>query len=249
METPVDSIGRSEHLQPVLPEEGMKSVNKVESLKPAIRHFSFHLTAIALLVFGLLSLAQAQDDHKFTFQVGGGVSPLTGAISERLDNGWHVTVGGGYNFTRRFSTSVQYTYNGFGVSHGVLLEAQVPDGNAHMWSITLDPKLRLCPNGKFDPYVAGGVGYYRRTVEFTQPSVLPVFFFDPFFGAFFNTLVPADRVLGDITRDGIGGSVGAGVDFKLGESGLKFFTEARYHYADTGRIPTRMVPVTFGIRW
>jgi hypothetical protein len=27
------------------------------------------------------------------------------------------------------------------------------------------------------------------------------------------------------------------------------FTEARYQYADTGQIPTRMVPVTFGIRW
>jgi hypothetical protein len=29
--------------------------------------------------------------------------------------------------------------------------------------------------------------------------------------------------------------------------GVKFFTEARYHYADTGRILTRMVPVTVGI--
>ena len=70
----------------------------------------------------------------------------------------------------------------------------------------------------------------------------------PFFGAFFNTLVPADVVLGDITRDGIGGSLGAGFDVGLGKSGVKIFTEARYHYANTGSIPTRMVPVTFGIR-
>jgi hypothetical protein len=25
--------------------------------------------------------------------------------------------------------------------------------------------------------------------------------------------------------------------------------EARYHDADTGRVPTRMVPITGGIRW
>ena len=131
----------------------------------------------------------------------------------------------------------------------VLNEAQVPDGNSHMWSITVNPKLRLNRRGNFDPYVVGGVGYYRRTVEFTRPVLVPVFIFDPFFGGFFNTFVQADQVLGRITQDGVGGSAGAGFDVKLGETGLKFFTEARYHYADTGRIPTRMVPVTFGIRW
>lgn len=27
------------------------------------------------------------------------------------------------------------------------------------------------------------------------------------------------------------------------------FAEVRYHYADTGRIATRMVPIAFGIGW
>jgi opacity protein-like surface antigen len=135
------------------------------------------------------------------------------------------------------------------VSDRVLSEAQVPDGNAHMWSITVNPKLRLNPNGKFDPYVIGGVGYYRRTVQFTKPAIVDVFIFDPFFGVFFENLVPANQVIGEITQDGVGGSLGAGFDVGLGHTGLKFFSEARYHYADTGRIPTRMVPVTFGIRW
>jgi opacity protein-like surface antigen len=118
-----------------------------------------------------------------------------------------------------------------------------------MWSITVNPKLRFNRRSKFSPYLVGGVGYYRRTVEFTTPAVVPVFIFDPFFGVFFNTFVQADQVLGRITDDGVGGSAGAGFDIKIGDSGVKVFTEARYHYADTGRIPTRMVPVTFGIRW
>jgi hypothetical protein len=40
----------------------------------------------------------------------------------------------------------------------------------------------------------------------------PVFFFDPFFGTFFSEVVPADIVLGDITRGGVGGNLGAGFD-------------------------------------
>jgi len=169
--------------------------------------------------------------------------------SPRLDNGWHITVGGGLNVTRHLETTLEYSYNGYGVGRKVLNEAQVPDGNSHLWSLTVNPKLRLNRRGNFNPYVVGGVGYYRRTVEFTRPVLVPVFIFDPFLGGFFNTFVQADQKLGDITRDGVGGSLGAGFETKLSKTGLKFYTEARYHYADTGRIPTRMVPVTFGIRW
>src|SRR5438132_1042051 len=118
-----------------------------------------------------------------------------------------------------------------------------------MWSITVDPTIRIPTSGRFSPYVVGGVGYYRRTVEFTQPSVAPATIFDPFFGLFIPTIVPTNIVLGRITRSGVGGSLGAGFNINVGTSGVKLFTEARYHYANTGSIPTRMVPVTFGIRW
>jgi hypothetical protein len=101
---------------------------------------------------------------------------------------------------------------------------------------------------RFDPYVVGGVGYYRLTIAFTAPAAIPFTIFDPFFGVI-SGLAPGNVILSDLTQGGIGGSLGAGFDVKLGESGMRFFSEARYHYADTGRIPTRMVPVTFGFRW
>lgn len=206
--------------------------------------------ALLALIFHLLTISgYAQDGHRFTFNAGAGASPLVGDISTRLDSGWNVSVGGGYNFTQHFAATLQYTYNGFGVNPRVLAEAQVPEGNSHLWSLTVDPKLRLAGASKVSPYVVGAVGFYRRTVEFTQPSVVPVFFFDPFFGVFFNTLVPAHQVLGDIRHSGIGGNLGAGIEVKLGDSGVKGFGEARYEYADTGRVPTRIVPVRFGFRW
>jgi opacity protein-like surface antigen len=196
-----------------------------------------------------LLVCHAQDTQRFTASVGAGATPLVGDIGRRLDNGWNFVIGGGYKFTDRLSASVEYQYDGFGVSRQVLNEAQVPEGNSHLWSLTVNPKIRLPKQGKIAPYVVGGVGYYRRTVEFTRPSVAEVFFFDPFFGGFFDTLVPAHQVLGDIRRSGVGGSLGAGLEINVGDTGVKAFGEARYHYADTGRIPTRMIPVTFGLRW
>jgi hypothetical protein len=115
--------------------------------------------------------------------------------------------------------------------------------------VTANPRIHFTHSRKFDPYLVGGVGYYRRVTEFTRPTQVQVLIFDPFFGVFFNTVVQADQVIGRITHDGVGGSLGGGFDIKVGNSGLKIYTEARYHYADTGRVPTRMVPVTFGIRW
>jgi hypothetical protein len=213
------------------------------------RNSSIRIVTSILIVLAGSSYIEAQDAHGYTFDVGAGFSPLVADISTRLDNGWHVTFGGGYNFTSHFTTTVNYTHHGFGVSDKVLAEADVPGGNAHLWSITVDPKLRLNRHSRLDPYVVGGVGYYRRTIEFTQPALIPVFLFDPFFGAFYNTLVPGNQVIGKISEGGEGGSLGGGFDVKLGESGVKVFAEARYHYADTGRIATRMIPVTFGIRW
>lgn len=215
----------------------------------AFRIVSSTLVTWAVILFALTPGVQGQSEKRFTISAGGGLSPLVGDISRRLDNGWHVTVGGGLNITRYLSATLDYSYNGFGVSQRVLSEAQVPGGNSHLWFLTVNPKVRLSHSKKFDPYLVGGVGYYRRTLQFTRPTLIPVLVVDPFFGDVFNTIVPADTVIGSITRDGVGGSGGAGFELKLPSTALKFYTEARYHYADTGRIPTRMVPVTFGFRW
>jgi hypothetical protein len=196
------------------------------------------------------TIASAQSERRWSGSIGGGYTPLVGAISNRLDNGWNAKVGAEFNVTRHFSIGPRFSWNGLGVSRGVLNEANVPSGNSHVWSITADPRLRLAPFHHLNPYFVGSVGYYRRVLEFTRPTVQSTFIFDPIFG-FFPTLVPADQVLGRITRNSLGGGGGFGFDIGLGHrvSNARFFTEARYEYASTGRIPTRMIPLTFGIRF
>jgi len=204
--------------------------------------------AAALLV-SFTGTAAAQDEgHRWTANVGAGFTPLVGALDKRLDNGWNISFGGGYYFTRHFSLGAQVMYNGLGVSKGVLQELAVPDGNARVWAITVEPRLDFGPRHKFTPYIVGGVGYYRRVVEFTQPSVAAVTVFDPFFG-FFPALIPADVVIGKVIRDGVGGNGGFGFQVPVGHTGVKIFTEARFHYSNGGGIPTRMIPFTIGVRY
>jgi len=217
--------------------------------KMGIGKLRFVVTAV--LALGLTGLGHAQEarEHWYTFNVGAGFTPLVGQVSDRLNNGWNARAGAGFRMTSHFEVNAEYMYNGMGVKPIVLTEAGVPSANSHVWSISADPKIRFGGARRFDPYIVGGVGYYRRVVNFTAPTTVPVTLFDPFFGVFFPGLLPADVIIGTISRSGIGGSGGAGFHIRLGDSTAKFFAEARYHYAATGTMPTRMIPVTFGLEW
>jgi opacity protein-like surface antigen len=215
------------------------------------RRYTACIVAVFFCLICMNLSAFGQTTSPFTFHAGGGVSPLTGQISDRLNTGWHWTAGAGIRFRPAFEATLDYTYHGFGVKDSVLREFQVPDGNSHVWSLTVNPKIRIPGDLPASPYIVGGIGYYRRTVEFTTPTIAEGLVFDPFFDTFFRVPFAADQVLGSVTRSGIGGNLGAGfeVRFRAGDNTPRFFTEARYEYADTGRVPTRMIPVTFGLRW
>jgi len=213
-----------------------------------MRTYLIGSVAAAALLTSFAGVASAQDEeHKWTANFGAGFTPLVGALNQRLDNGWNISFGGGYNFSDHFSVGGQVMYNGLGVSNGLLRELAVPGGNARIWAFTAEPRFNFAPRRKITPYVVGGIGYYRRVVEFTRPTIVAVDVFDPFFG-FFPVLIPADVVIGRVIRDGLGGSAGIGFQYPLGR-GVKLFTEARFHYAAGGRLPTRMVPFTIGLRY
>jgi len=214
-----------------------------------IRNLQFAVTALLVLGFCAFGYGQEPREHWYTFNVGAGYSPLVGQVSDRLNNGWNVRAGAGFRLTSHFEVTGEYMYNGFGVKPIVVAEAGVPSANSHVWLVSADPKIRFGGARRFDPYIVGGVGYYRRTLNFTAPTTVPVTLFDPFFGVLVPGLLPAEIQLGHISRSGIGGSGGLGFHIRLGDSTAKIFAEARYHYAATGTIPTRMIPATFGFEW
>jgi hypothetical protein len=201
------------------------------------------------LMFVLLPTRASADQDSWSVDVGGGTSPTTGDISSRLTTGWNVDFRSGYQFNNVVGLFGEVDYHHLGVANQVLQTLQVPDGNARMWSVTLGPTFRFPITPRLDGYLLGGIGWYRRTVEFIQPTVSVIDVIDPWWGYIGPVFVPANQVLGSVTKDAFGGNAGGGLSLGLGESGAAVFAEVSYHYANTKPTSTAIVPVNFGIRW
>ena len=207
------------------------------------------LSVIGLAGAIFSSAGFAQNTNKFAFSAGGGFTEPVKQSDGRFDTGFHFGAGAGYNFHPNFGLMGEFGFNHLGVSSRVLNSVGAPDGSGRIYSLTLNPIVHFNPKGKFDVYAIGGGGYYRRTVEFTQPGVQTVTAFDPFFG-FYPATIGTNVVLGSFSQNKAGLNIGGGVSMRLkGDSNTKFFAEARYHYIYTSPVRTAVLPVTFGLRW
>jgi hypothetical protein len=203
----------------------------------------------ATLLLANGALAQEEFDRKFNVDFGGGYTPSTGATGRHLDGGGNVTAGGGFNLNRHLGIVGEFQYNGLGVNSTTLNLLNVPDGSAHIWSLTANPTLRFNFTPRFGVYLIGGGGVYRRTVEFTKPTIDVVNILDPWWGYVGPALVPANQILGKVTSTAPGVNIGGGLTFAAGKSGAKIYVESRYNRAFTSGSDTTYVPLTFGIRW
>src|ERR1700693_673560 len=124
-------------------------------MKKEIWYFKTFLVA-GILVFCLTATSYAQVEHRLTLNAGAGFTPLVGRITNSLNNSWGVSVGGECAFTNHFETNLQLGYNALGIDHSVLVSENAPGGSSHLWSITVDPELRMGRERAVDPYVVGG---------------------------------------------------------------------------------------------
>ena len=207
-------------------------------------------TAACLMTLLLAGPSAAQIPGKFAFNVGGGFTQPVVHTENRANTGFNFHAGAGMNFIPHFGVSAEFGYNHLNLSDSVLTAVGVPGGNAHIFSVTLQPTVHLNPHGRFGAYLTGGGGFYRRTIDFTAPTVDTVTLFDPFFGVFFPAAVPATAVLASFTQNKGGINIGGGVEARVkADSNAKIYAEAKYHYLYTSPVRTTILPVTFGFRW
>src|SRR5690242_14072698 len=162
-----------------------------------------------LAVFALCGAAFAQEIPPVSFNIGAGFTTPVGSTSRRLDTGWNAQGGVGYNFIPHLGANLEFNYSDMGINNRTLTNIGVPGGSVRMWSLTVDPIVRLNPKGPVDWYFIGGGGLYHRTQEFTEPSVAVATGFDPFFG-FFPVAVPVQNVLASYSVMKPGVNFGAG---------------------------------------
>lgn len=185
--------------------------------------------------------------RKWTVVAGAGVTIPTGPISNSLSNGWNITGGAGYYFTRNFAVIPELTYSGLGVQNSVIQSLGVPGANSHIWAWTLNPEVRFRTSKRLGFYLIGGPGYYRRILNLTAP-IIQSGYAGGYYG-YYPVQYVTNQNISTIERVGWGANAGGGFTYKLGWAGAKLFGEVRYHYASTYPRKTEFIPITFGISW
>ncbi len=62
----------------------------------------------------------------------------------------------------------EYTFNRDNIPQNTLTSVGEPNGNVHVWSLTLDPIIYYKTSGHIGGYVTGGGGFYRKLTSFTE---------------------------------------------------------------------------------
>jgi hypothetical protein len=196
-----------------------------------------------------------------TFAAGGGFNAPTTNSSPYITWGGNFNVAGGYRFSPYLSLMTEYQFIDDKLPGAIIAEAGSSGGHAHIWSFTMAPVVDLFPKSTNSIYVTGGGGFYRKVTSFT---VLEASEYCDFY---YCGIEYSPAVVGHFSSNQGGWNIGAGYTHRVGgsysDSKMKLFAEARYLDVLTPAITTepnglgttsvaadtKLVPVTFGIRW
>ena len=191
-------------------------------------------------------------DH-LAIEAGGGFNVPSGNTTTWQNVGYTINVGGGWNFNKHFGVLAEYGFNRSNIPIATLTNISEPQGNVHLWSLTLEPIIYLKTSGRIGNYVTGGGGFYRKLTSFTEPEYLGDYC------SYYGCYPEYDSVtLSHFSSNQGGVNIGAGITFKPNADGKgKFFAEARYVWVNAptstassiGTGTVNEFPVTFGFRW
>ncbi len=183
--------------------------------------------------------------NRYTFEFGGGATVPTGATGKRTTLSYSLKAGAGINFNKKLGVMAEYNYDRFGISGSTLanqaalfsqiyngytdsngnpLDFSGLDGNAHVWSLTLNPIFTFHEGEKSSAYVVVGGGFYRKITAFTLPTVAEGY--DYYYGPYEYV---ANQTIENYSNNAGGVNGGIGFTYKPSRfAGERFFAEARY---------------------
>jgi hypothetical protein len=207
------------------------------------------LTTVLLL---LAVAAFSQDYPRWNFNIGGGIGFPLSTTSNFIGNAGHVEVGAGPNFSRHLGLSGEFMWHDLPIKRSVINALGVPSASAREYALTANAVIRSSGNRHLGMYAIGGGGWYHRSGEATAPALVPGTVCPAFWvwwGTCVTGLWPSNVVLASASDNALGGNIGGGMTYRLGESEAKFYTEIRYHHASHNKVDTDLLPLTFGLRW
>lgn len=219
----------------------------------------------------------ADGSSKWAFVVGGGMTAPVNGTEKYNTISYSVKVGAGRNFNKMFGVLAEYNYDQLGLtasnlanqlalynslgytdSNNNLISFDGLDGNAHAWSLTLNPIIHLYDSESLGFYVVGGGGFYRKLTNFTLP--VTGYTCNYYYGCYYYG---AQQTIDHYSNNAGGVNGGIGFTYKLSKfANQKLFAEARYTWINNSQsnnsvnglypqnnLRTIYVPVTFGLRW
>jgi hypothetical protein len=198
---------------------------------------------------------------KYALEFSGGFNAPVNGSSPYVTWGGQFTVGAGVNFNKYVALLTEYQFIDDKLPGALIAETGADGGHAHIWSFTLDPVVSLFPKSTNDIYFTGGGGFYRKVTSFTDPEETE------YCDYYYCEVGTTNVVVGHFSSNQGGWNVGAGYQRHLGgtyhESRMKLFAEVRYVYVDTPAVVstpngldtttvaagTKLLPVSFGVRW
>jgi hypothetical protein len=199
--------------------------------------------------------------HSLAFEAGGGFNGPLGDSSNYVTWGGNFTGGGGLHFNKRFSLLAEYQFMDNKLPGNVIAETGATGGNAHIWSLTLDPVIDLFPKATNSVYVTGGGGFYRKVTNFTDPEEAE------YCDYYYCGVTTENAVVGHFSSNQGGFNIGGGFTHRVGgvynDGTMKLFAEVRYLdvFSPASAIApnglgtatvgagTKLLPVTLGLRW
>lgn len=198
---------------------------------------------------------------RLTYEAGGGFNAPTSDSGHDITWGGNFTLGAGMRFSHGVSLLAEYQFIDDKLPGRVIAEAGATGGNAHIWSLTLDPVIDLMPKRANSVYITGGGGFYRKVTNFTDP--VP----QTYCTYFYCGVGYVNGVVGHFSSNQGGWSIGGGFTHKIGglygTGKTQIFAEARYLDILTPAVTTspnglgvtsvsadtKIIPVTVGVRF
>ncbi len=198
---------------------------------------------------------------RLAVEFGGGFNVPTSNTSSDLNTGYQFNVGGGLHFSHGIALLAEYQFIDDGLPSALVTEAGANSGNAHIWSLTLDPVVDLMPKHATSVYVTGGGGFYRKVTNFSNPQ--PV----QYCTYFYCGVGYQNQVVGHFSSNQGGWNVGGGLSHRFagmyGEGKMAVFAEVRYLDVMTPAVTTspnglgvtsvgagtKLIPISFGLRF
>jgi hypothetical protein len=172
---------------------------------------------------------------------------------------WGFTYGAGYNFSKHHSVLGEVMWNRLSPTSAALAPIRAAlqnnDIKGHGNLVALTANYRLGFEGKvFGTYLVAGGGMYYRGASLSQfvvagesVSCTPAWLWWGFTCE--SGTVTSHQTLASSSSTAPGGNVGIGFTVRIPDSGYKLYVESRFHYASSRGVPTKILPISVGVRF